>query len=496
MALMALPGIALATVAKPSAPIATDSMTIIREKLEDAVTLQERGNLTASMALLQEIQQSPTFAKLSSKEQRAAMLLGGAINYQRGDYKTARDFLVKATSGPSKPPAWLARMDASYRIRDYRDAALCIAVVARQWPNELGGITDSTLYIIKHELDSADASNDELAFLEALFDAHWSDESGDSSRLWLELTRLLIDRGAMAKARIVARSIHSARSTIAMRVDKRFDIVTHAIDGSFDIDRVANDAIQQAEAFSRDHPDKLAPLVHLQDLLNGSLQYARVIAIADDINAKVAEGKGPNLYKDFKDQYVWMLGQRSKALEGQGRWNEAVAQLTSAAQRTEYGAVTQAIDLANLDANLLRPKEALEALTTVDSPAKSGRTSSYGRMQQERTLLKIAIQQKDNEAIATHMAYLRNNRDQAIGAWEDALLMTGDEDAAADLLIERLHSVRWRNDALLEMQNYADTPVTPFYQGIKKHWKNVIQQPKVLEAANKVGRIESFHLAG
>jgi hypothetical protein len=74
--------------------------------------------------------------------------------------------------------------------------------------------------------------------------------------------------------------------------------------------------------------------------------------------------------------------------------------------------------------------------------------------------------------------------------------MTGDEDAAADLLIERLHSVRWRNDALLEMQNYADTPVTPFYQGMKMHWKNIIQQPKVLEAANEVGRIESFHLAG
>jgi tetratricopeptide (TPR) repeat protein len=496
IALMALPGIVSASVTKPSAPIATDSMTVTQGKLAEAIRLQQSGNSTASMALLQEILQSPTFARLSSKEQQAAMLLGSAIGYQRGDYKVARDFLVRATSGPPNLPAWQARLDASYRIRDYRDAALCIAAIARQWPNELSSIRYSMIAIIRHELDAADASNQELTLLEALFDAHWVDENGDSNRLWFELTRLLIDRGAMAKASVVARSIHSARMTIAMRVDKRFDTAIPTGEATFDIDRVAKDAIQHAEAFSKEHPDKLAPLVHLQELLNGTLQYARVVTIADDINAKVADSKGPSVYKDFKDQYVWMLGQRSKALEGQGRWDEAIAQLTSAAQRTEYGAVTQAIDLANLEADLLRPKEALEALTTVDTPAKLGRTSSYGRMLQEIVLLKIAVQQKDKKDIATHMAYLRNNRDQAIGAWEDALLMTGDEDAAADLLIERLHSVRWRNDALLEMQNYADTPVTPFYQGMKMHWKNIIQQPKVLEAANEVGRIESFHLAG
>lgn len=495
MVLIALPGIAQASVTKPSTPIATDSLAVAHGKLNEAVELEQRGDTAAAMALLQEILQSPAFTKLSPKEQQAAMLLGGSIEYRRGDYKSARGLFVKATDNPSTALAWQARLGASYRIKDYRDAALCAVAIAKQWPNELSNIRDGTFYILEDELDAANASDRELALLEALFDAHWSSEKGDSSYFWLELTRLLIDRGAIAKANIVARNIHSARAVIAMRVDKRFDAVVRTTEGSFDVDRVAKEEIQQAEVFSREHPDKLAPQIRLLSLLNDSLQYTRALAIADDINASVADGKGPGVYKDFSDQYLSMLSQRSRALEGQGRWDEAVAQRASAVQHNEYGAISQAISLANLDANLLRPTEALEALAKLDAPANAGRTSSHGRMQQERILLKISVQQKDEKGIATHMAYLRNNRDHDVGAWEDAFLITGDDDAAAKLLIERLHSTKWRNDALLEMQNYADTQTAPFYQGMQKHWKNVVQRPEVLNAANEVGRIESFHLA-
>lgn len=492
MALVALSGVALGSVSKPPAPVATDSMAIVHGKLLEAVKLQQNGDPVASMALLQEAVQSPAFAKLSAKEQQAAMLLGGAIDDQQGDYKAARAFLVKATDNvPPVLPAWQLRLDVDIRVQDYRDAAYSVATIARQWPNELGKFDDQMFYVIKHELDVADASNEELLLLEALFDAHWVDQNGYNDTYWFELTRLLIEKGAIAKATTVAKSIHSARMAIAMRVDKRFDAVIQANKGAFDIDRMAAAEIQQAEILSKEHPDKLAPLVHLQDLLNDKLQYQRVIAIADDTNSKIAGGEGQAIYSDFDSFYTWMLNRRSAALEGLGRWDEAAKQLASAAQHTENGHVnvSQVLNLANLDANLLRPKEAQDAL------AKLGQPSLFGRMQLEKVLLKIAVQQKDEAGIAAHMAYLRNNRDQAIGTWQDALTMVGDEDAAANLLIERLHNPKWRNDALVEMQDYADTPVTPFYRDIEKHWKNVIKRPKVRAAANEVGRIESFHLA-
>ena len=492
MALVVLPGVALGSVSKPSAPVATDSMTIVRGKLVDAFKLSRSGDSTASMALLQEALQLPAFAKLPPKEQQAAMLLAGAIDDDRGEYKASHEFLVKATDGaPPMLQAWQVRLDASVRIEDYRDAAHCVATIARQWPNELGSAHDHMLYVIKHGLDVIDAPDEELELLEALFDIHWTDQNGYSETYWFELTRLLIEKGAIAKATTVAKSIHSARMAIAMRVDKRFDAVIQANKDAFDIDRMAADEIKQADIVSKEYPDKLAPLVHLQDLLNENLQYQRVIAITDDTVAKVAEGKGPAIYSDFDDYYVWMLNRRSSALQGLGRWDEAAAQLAGAAQHTENGHVnvSQILNLANLDANLLRPKEALDAL------AKLGQPSPYGRMQLEKVMLKIAVQQKDEAGIREHLAYLRDNRNEAIDTWQDALLVVGDENAAADLLIERLHNPKWRNDALVEMQDYADTPVSPFYRGVETHWKNVIKRPKVREVANKVGRIESFHLA-
>jgi tetratricopeptide (TPR) repeat protein len=491
-ALIALPGVAPASVSKPSAPVATDSMATIHGKLAEAVKLQQSGDLVASMALLQEVLQSPAFVKLPPNEQQATLFLSGAINYERGEYKAAHEYLVKATEGPSpKLQAWQVRLDVAFRVRDYRDAARCVATIARQWPNELGSVSDHMLYAIKHELDVADASNEELVLLEALFDAHWSDQNGYSDIYWFELTRLLIEKGAIAKATIVAKSIHSARMAVAMRIDKRFDVVVQANKDAFDIDRMAAAEIQQAEMVSKEHPDKLAPLVHLQDLLNDKLQYQRVIAITDETAAKVAGGKGLELYSDYDGFYTWMLNRRSAALEGLGRWDEAATQLASAAQLSEDGHVnvSQVLNLANLDANLLRPQEAMDALKRLGEP------SAFGRMQLEKVMLKIAVQKKDQAGIAEHMAYLRDNRDEAISSWQDALLMVGDEDAAADLLIERLHNPKWRNDALVEMQDYLDTPVSPFYRDIEKHWKNVIRRPKVREAVNEVGRIESFHLA-
>jgi tetratricopeptide (TPR) repeat protein len=492
IALIALPGLAPASVSKPSAPVTTDSMAAIHDKLAEAVKLQQSGDSVASMALLQEVLQSPAFVKLPPNEQQATLFLSGAINYERGEYKAAHEFLVKATEGPSpKLQAWQVRLDAAFRLQDYRDAARCVATIARQWPDELGSIEDRMLYVIKHGLDVADASDEELSLLEALFDAHWTDQNGFSATYWFELTRLLIEKGAVAKATVVAKSIHSVRMAVAMRIDKRFDAVIQANKGAFDIDRLAAKEIQQAEIASKEHPDKLAPLVHLLDLLNDKLQYQRVIAITDDTVAKAAGGKGPAMYSDYDGFYTWMLNQRSAALQGLGRWDEAAAQLASAAQLTENGHinVSQALNLANLDANLLRPKDAMDVL------AKLGQPSAFGRMQLEKVMLKIAVQQKDQAGIAKHMTYLRNNRNEAIGAWQDALLMVGDEDAAADLLIERLHNPQWRNDVLVEIQDYIDTPASPFYRDVEKHWKNVIKRPKVREAVNEVGRIESFHLA-
>jgi len=67
--------------------------------------------------------------------------------------------------------------------------------------------------------------------------------------------------------------------------------------------------------------------------------------------------------------------------------------------------------------------------------------------------------------------------------------------AAGDLLVERLNNEHWRSDALADMQFYAETKRLPFDAIQQGRWQQVLAQPKVIKALDKVGRIEVFSLA-
>ena len=90
---------------------------------------------------------------------------------------------------------------------------------------------------------------------------------------------------------------------------------------------------------------------------------------------------------------------------------------------------------------------------------------------------------------------MREHRGEAISTWQNALLMTGDLDAAADLLVERLRSEQWRGGALEDIQDYAGTEMTPMGAQRQARLKSVLARPEVLRALDKVGRIERFNLA-
>lgn len=150
--------------------------------------------------------------------------------------------------------------------------------------------------------------------------------------------------------------------------------------------------------------------------------------------------------------------------------------------------VSQIINLGQLYADMRRPREAL------DTVQELGSVSDYGKMQQELVRLQAAIVQQDQAAIASHMSYMREHRNDAIATWQTALLHANELDESAKLLIERLNSEQWRTDALSDMQNYADIQVPPMDVERMKRWRAVIARPDVQQALNKVGRIETFKL--
>lgn len=469
----------------------TQSADAAKEDLRLAVLYANNGNVDASKEALERVMHMEGFERLPDDVQFGALVLSGGLAMDEGKHREAHDLLVRASAFPKADYfVWSNRLFAAFDLKDYRDAARCVVVIAKRWPDKLESFNDRAVIVVGRELRAPGDEQLHLDYLQALFDAGWQTTDGEPSEFWRELTGLWLSAGNTKKATAAASRIQSARTVLAMRIDKHFDALTRAHPDRYNVDRTIAREIDVARQQVKASPDKLAPVVRLQSLLLSVQHYDEVVSLADDVQAKARDGKGPSVYKDFDDKYVWLLDERSRALARLGRWDDALRQREIAARHPEDGGmnVSQIINLGQLYADLRRPREALDAVEEL------GNVSDFGRMQQEIVRLEAAIVQQDQAAISTHMNYLREHREDAIATWQDALLHTGDMDGAARLLIERLGSDRWRSDALSDVQQYAQVRLTPMDAERMKRWREVIARADVQQALAKVGRIEAFPL--
>jgi hypothetical protein len=215
-----------------------------------------------------------------------------------------------------------------------------------------------------------------------------------------------------------------------------------------------------------------------------------VLSISDSAvaHAEKREGKA---YPDFGDRYNWILDNRSRAFKRQGQWDKAVATEVLAARLPEQGGinVSQSINLGELYAELDQPDDAANAIVQL------GDLTPIGQMQLEGVKLRIAVDRHDEQAASAALAYLRAHRAEEPDTLQDALLLRGQLDEAAALLIERLEKPEWRTDALVDMQQYADVARTPMEKVLFDRWNTVVARTDVQAALQKVGRIERFDLA-
>ncbi len=472
---------------QPDDPV-MDAAVMVQQAF-DAIN---HNDFIAAQNELDEVIHSKGFAGLTGNIRYRALLVASMFAEQDGQNGKAHDLAMRASGiDGAGSPAWMTRLSSGFAIGNSRDAARSLTTITRRWPELLGEITPEAIGDIHEQLQDPQDATLDMQMLDSLFDAGWTVEGVEPSDMWRDLALLHLQRHEYARATTVALRITSAETAVSMLVDKRFDPVTTTHLDFFDVDRMIAAEIKAAKARMREHSHQVDRIYDLQLLYLATQQYQRVLSISDAAVAHAEKGDGEETYTDFDQRYIWVLDNRFRAYEDEGRWKDAEQTEELAARLPEHGGtnVSQWINLANLYADLDQPDKAANAILEL------GKMSPIGKMQLENVKLQIAMDRKDNKAIASAMAYLRKHQSDDLDTWEDALLLRGKLEEAAALLIKRLQDPYLRNEALLDMQDFATSGKgTPVDDVLGNNWSAVTARPDVVAAMQKVGRVKHFDI--
>jgi transglutaminase-like putative cysteine protease len=462
--------------------------------LQEASRLVQGGEASKAGVLLSELIESKDFGTLSPQQQHATWLLAASVAFKARDGARALAMMKRATDSEGAGfNDWKGRLEAAQMAQDRMDAASSLITLAQRWP---GSLSDLKYWSVTQAVSQTPTVGPgRYRLLKALYDAKYTSEGFPASPWWRDLALLQLERGERAVAIETLSHILDPYVVISVLVDKRFASVRAEIQSQLDVGEIARQQIDLGRQISHQNPDKLQSIIELTYLLLYSERYEEALALCDQVIARVNESTGPKSYRDYQG-YVWILDNRSRALGGLGRWDEALAQLLAASHLPELADdnVSQMINLAELYNDLSRPKEAREVLAALDAD----KTSGFGHVAIANELMRSALQLGDAAEVDRQLQYLREHKEDAVGTLENALVDAGREDEAAQLLIARLADLNERIPALMAVQEY-DTGRKPAraqeparVQEFGRRWRALVRRPDVQAAIAKVGSVGKY----
>jgi len=478
-----------AAVAAGSGPDAA----LASQQLADAKKLVADKNWPEAIKALQEIIETKYFSRLSSGLQHDVLIAAGEAALDHGPSKLALEYLTRATSLPEAGfDDWLWRLEAATEVGNMADTVTTLTVLVQRWPARSIQIPPSNILNVIDESKNS-APDAALQLLQGLFDAHWKLKWDiEPSAAWRDLILRLVEKGRLAQAIDISSHVTDVYVLISMRVDRRFDAVVAANAAHFDIQEAANQAFRAFQAAAEHAPESLELQIGVIQSLRSQQRYEAALAACDSILLNIHSTNYPaKLYIDYDEFYSWILDERAELLGRVGRWDEAVAQLTSASKlpQNHAGHVGQVINLAHLYCDLDRPRESLHVLDRI-----TAMNSPYGAMHLEKVRLNAAYQLGDSLQAARSMQFLEQHRAESPDSYEDALIYVNQLDRAAKLLLERLRDKNQRTQALADVQTYAIPLRTPRQVEYDARWRTVLARPDVRAAIRQVGRIEEYKL--
>jgi tetratricopeptide (TPR) repeat protein len=476
------PGTAPAAAA-PQA-VAPDLQALAERALELATAGSD--DLPEARRLLGNLRADARFDEQPLDFRAAALRLAGFVEASQEQSAPAAALFQQAIAlQDTESDVWYWLSWAQLDLGEMDAAARSVARIFRRWPEAIDTIDDDHLWRLT-EPTVPEAARVEL--LQAMFDSGWQREAlGGASHFHFQLALIRANQGDTAALRRIVPGIRDPLVVVRMLGDKRFDAVVDPEDRAFDPKAAAERQVKALQAQVRRSPDRLDVLVKLQGALLTLGRFQDVITLGEDVQAALdAAPRDAAPYKDPEDHLPWVLNQHANALDGLGRFDEAVALLESASRLEEWGEpnVNQALNLAELYASLGRADEALAASARAGSSL-----SDYGRMVKAMIEHRAQLARGDTAAAAKLLDYLRDNRTvaEALVLW--ALVEAEDLDAAAASLVAQLDSPAERADAMMLLHDLRELPAKPGEQASRANWARLRARPDVQAALARVGRI-------
>ncbi len=427
-------------------------------QLRSAMTAADRKDFEAAQTYVVAAISNPAFPSLDQSARHAALALAASLHLQSGKLQESQQFARRATQMPEQSAEdWRVRLAASTRLRDRRDEAISLAAIAQRWGRDRALLTDGTVRQVIRDTDHGEANDARFELLQALYELRWHPTDGASvNPLWVELSRLLLERDREDEAYLVASLADDPRSAIAFHADRRLQPLLKSKFVRANPRQTALDYIATLRTVVKQQPRSLMAVRRLIAALSQERQDAEAIKLSEQTETHFeVGGSGTASYDDVGDLGV-ILDLKSSALRHLGRDEEAVQQLQRAVnlpQRADR--ISQDIDLALLLCDLGRSSEALALLPAGD------KISDFGNMRVALVQLTAAIDRGAAADEEKALNYLRAHRLDAPSVAQRALVRAGALDEAEQLLLWRLKDPSLRTSALLSVQNYFEPHQPP-----------------------------------
>lgn len=455
----------------------------------DAAAQFEDGDAQPAERTLANALRDPRFASLPVDLRRRALSTAARLAWLQDKPALARDrYLQAIAAGPSNPDDRYRLAMVEFELGQYDAAASALVALLQHRPDLANNLSFSFIGPLVREAEPDSAAR--LAFLQALFDADYTNEDLGADEFWYELVAARVARGERAAASEVLTRITDPTFLIKLRMDRRFDALVDRDDPRYDIARAAQAQMDDLRTRALLDPSRVDLLMQLSYAMLAMGQHEDMVAMADAaLAATTGKMEKTSAFQSVEDR-VWLMNNRTVALRRVGRLDEALAQLQHASTQREgehQGInVSQVLNLGSFLCALGQPQAALDAIAPV------GEMSGYGKMVHGLVKLRAYRQLGRHDEADRELAYLREHRNDSQEIYVRALIASDRLDDAADTYIGLLQGEETRAEALFMAQAFKRPEPLPGNRAAEERWARLLERTAVQAAITRVGRIERY----